>query len=402
MDLTKQPNAPFLYSSFNQDHSCLAIGDAQGYRIYNVDPFGKCYSLNQGAIGIVEMLFSTSLVAIVGYESSSPRKLILVNTKVRLATSQLPGTLGFEIHVCPTCQVLANLEKQRQSTICQLSFSSNITMVKLNRKRLVVLADQLYIYDISNLKLLHSIDAISSHLFTLSPGQESLIAYTNHSNSVLLFDSIKLEHLGVMSPHQSGISLMTFNHSGTLLATASDRGTVIRVSSVPSGEVLHQFRRGSYPAKISSLEFDLTSSVLAVGSDSDTIHVFRLAAPSVAKPKSLLASVTSAAAPLLPSSLSSMWDPERDWCRAKIPKGSACLVAPTTNQLLVVTDQGYFYQFAMDLEKGGELPLTKTFSYVPSLLTLWLAAATRSRFSPAFGGTLTHHRLLDIEEYQSP
>jgi autophagy-related protein 18 len=82
MDLTKQANSPFLYASFNQDHSCLAVADAQGYRIYNSDPFGKCYSINQGPIGIVEMLFSTSLVAIVGFETTSPRKLILVNTKV--------------------------------------------------------------------------------------------------------------------------------------------------------------------------------------------------------------------------------------------------------------------------------------------------------------------------------
>jgi autophagy-related protein 18 len=235
-------------------------------------------------------------------------------------------------------------------------------MVKLNRKRLVVLADQLYIYDISNMKLLHSID--SSIQFALSPGPESLIAYTNHSNSILLFDSINLEHLGVISPHQTNVSIMSFNHDGTLLATASDRGTVIRVSKVPTGEILHQFRRGTYPAKISSMEFDVLSNVLAVGSDSDTIHVFRLTPPTIPKPKSIFTSVTSKAAPFLPSSFSDLWDPERDWCRAKIPKGEKCLVAPMEGQLLVVTDQGYFYQFTMDLEKGGELVPSKTFSYV--------------------------------------
>ena len=65
------------------------------------------------------MLFSTSLVAIVGTgQDASPRLLQIVNTK-------------------------------RESTICELTFISGILAVKLNRKRLVVvLEEHIYIYDI--------------------------------------------------------------------------------------------------------------------------------------------------------------------------------------------------------------------------------------------------------------
>lgn len=78
------------------------------------------------------MLFCTSLVAIVGTAdsgpSASPRRLQIVNTK-------------------------------RQSTICELLFPTTILAVKLNRRRLVVvLEDEIYIYDISNMKLLHTIE----------------------------------------------------------------------------------------------------------------------------------------------------------------------------------------------------------------------------------------------------
>lgn len=84
-----------------------------------------------GDIGIVEMLFCTSLVALVGANHSlSSRALRINNTK-------------------------------RESTICELSFHSPILAVKMNRKRLiVVLETQIYIYDISNMKLLHTIDTI--------------------------------------------------------------------------------------------------------------------------------------------------------------------------------------------------------------------------------------------------
>lgn len=48
---------------------------------------------------------------------------------------------------------------QRQSTICELSFQTTILAVKLNRRRLVVvLEERIYIYDISNMKLLHELE----------------------------------------------------------------------------------------------------------------------------------------------------------------------------------------------------------------------------------------------------
>lgn len=84
--------------SFNQDYSCIAVGHKKGYTILNCDPFGKVHSKSkptlratltlddQGATGVVEMLFCTSLVALVGaadtQPNNSPRKLQIVNTKV--------------------------------------------------------------------------------------------------------------------------------------------------------------------------------------------------------------------------------------------------------------------------------------------------------------------------------
>lgn len=48
---------------------------------------------------------------------------------------------------------------KRQSTIVELTFPTAVLAVKLNRKRLVVvLEDQIYLYDISNMKLLFTIE----------------------------------------------------------------------------------------------------------------------------------------------------------------------------------------------------------------------------------------------------
>lgn len=61
---------------------------------------------------------------------------------------------------------------------------------------------------------------------------------------------------------------------GSMLATASATGTVIRVYSVPMGQHLCSFRRGSKPSSINSLSFCPLSKWLAVGSSTGTIHLF--------------------------------------------------------------------------------------------------------------------------------
>ena len=65
----------------------------------------------------------------------------------------------------------------------------------------------------------------------------------------------------------------TITHSSCI---ASETGTVIRVFSIPSGERLHIFRRGTYAATVFSLAFDENASMLAASSDTGTIHVFNL------------------------------------------------------------------------------------------------------------------------------
>ena len=102
MNIDKSAN-DLLFLNFNQDFSCVSVGTKHGYRIYNCDPFGKCYSKGKtrhdkllarwnssfliaaDGTGIVEMLFCTSLVALVGsgeQPSFSTRHLQIINTKV--------------------------------------------------------------------------------------------------------------------------------------------------------------------------------------------------------------------------------------------------------------------------------------------------------------------------------
>jgi hypothetical protein len=114
----------------------VLAGTTNGYRVYTTDPFNKQSESREGDVSSLEMLFSTSLVAL----TLSPRVLRIQNTKV--------------LHPFPRFRSITNPAK-RHSTICEMTFRTAILAMRLNRKRLVVvLESELYIYDISNMQML--------------------------------------------------------------------------------------------------------------------------------------------------------------------------------------------------------------------------------------------------------
>ena len=72
-----------------------------------------------------------------------------------------------------------------------------------------------------------------------------------------------------------------------------------------------------------------------------------------------------------------MWEPARDFAWLKIPKSAPSaqggvlnsiaplrsVVAMSSNspQIMVVTNEGHFYVFSIDLERGGEATLVKVY-----------------------------------------
>ena len=93
--------AEMNFVTFNQDHSILGVGalpcppassadqpgTSKGFRLYSTDPFSKCFESQEGDVAILEMLFSTSLVALI----LSPRVLRIQNTKAGRHGSARPA-----------------------------------------------------------------------------------------------------------------------------------------------------------------------------------------------------------------------------------------------------------------------------------------------------------------------
>jgi autophagy-related protein 18 len=248
------------------------------------------------------------------------------------------------------------------------------------------------------------------------------------TGEVFVYDANKMESANIVTAHNSPLSCIAVNNDGTLLATASEKGTIIRVFSIPDGGKLYQFRRGSIPARIYSMSFNSTSTLLCVSSATETVHIFRLGPPSAGRTNSVSSipgrppssrgrsssraseevpeeyedSIAESSGPerkpinptfasmfrrtsqtvgksfaatvggYLPSTVAQIWEPSRDFAWVKVPRSTTgsstgpmrTVVALSNNgpQVMVVTNEGNYYVFNIDLEKGGEGTLFKQYS----------------------------------------
>lgn len=411
MRSSESSSTDLLFLSFNQEASCISVGTRQGFSIYNCEPFGKCFQEEIGGIGIAEMLYCTSLVALVGagdQPAFSPRRLRVWNTKTGAA-------------------------------ICDLNFVTAVLAVRMNRQRLIaVLERKIYIFDISTMKVLETLDTSPNPmaLCVLSPHDNGHLAFPSGASpgEIVLYDANNLSVLNAFQAHRTAPVAMAFNPQGTLLATASQSGTLIRVFSVPSGKKVAAFRRGSYGAQVYCLAFNESSTILCASSDTGTIHFFSLtgaessatgsfghftpitttlavagstfgstvfgtaaAPPSPAAPAALGTSPGNAAvrhpttaartsrattsstssnfddvanvmSAYLPGSFSGIAEGTRDFAYARLRSTGVpnqCAIhgpRDATNpvvQLYVATADGYFYEYSLNLAVGGKCKLER-------------------------------------------
>ncbi len=162
----------------------------------------------------------------------------------------------------------------------ELEFRSEVLNVRLRRDKIVVVLQKMvYVYNFADLALLNKHDTFVNPL-----GLCALCA--DHNNTVLACPAIKPGHVRldlfdinkshVIAAHSGELTQLVLNLEGTLLATASDKGTLIRVWDTVTGAKVREFRRGTTAATIYSIAFSRNSNYIIVGSDKGTVHVYAL------------------------------------------------------------------------------------------------------------------------------
>ena len=160
----------------------------------------------------------------------------------------------------------------------------------------------------------------------------------------------------IIPAHQGELGHISLTPDGKFLATASNKGTLIRVYDPATGTKLKEFRRGNEQAQIYSIAFSKDEKYLCCSSSSGrgTIHIFAWDQPGQAKLSFMQSFVPY---------LGSWWS----FSQFSIVAGvkSICCFSPKEdekNTIIVVCSNGYYYKFRFD-ETGQKEPTRIAFDY---------------------------------------
>lgn len=265
-------------AAFNQDQSCFAICTDTGFKVYSTYPmelkmerdFSKgsfgiketrdssstTRNVNSG-IGIVKMLYKTNYVALVG-GGKKPRSPL---------------------------NKLCIWDDLKEKNSIVLEFNTPLLNIHLSRTHIVAL--------LKNNALVYSFKSKPELLFSFEtddnePGASDLAIC--ESSSILVFpgrnngqihivDIINTQDkksVSLIKAHRNPVQCLALSPRGNLVASASTKGTIIRIHDTKNCTLVYEFRRGVDPAIISDMKFAPSGTKLAVLSDKCTLHIYHL------------------------------------------------------------------------------------------------------------------------------
>uniref|UniRef100_A0A8R1DQ81 WD_REPEATS_REGION domain-containing protein n=1 Tax=Caenorhabditis japonica TaxID=281687 RepID=A0A8R1DQ81_CAEJA len=258
--------------------------------------------------------------------------------------------------------------KNERTEICNLKFMTSVLAVEVNMERMIVCIEHaVFICNLQKFELIHTIHGTEQNLAGVVDLSQNtgtaMIAYPENSEYgiVGIYNAISYTAMPSIVAHNTKLACVKFNSQASLLATASTKGTVIRVFSVNSGHKLFEFRRGmARYADITSLSFSADSKLLCSSSNTETIHVYKLEneKPSTIRGswyEALSVLTTSVVENVSPNLVGSLMA-GRSFTQGRIPapsENTKCAIISHDNQyyVLVATDKGHLYNFRMENEE---------------------------------------------------
>lgn len=245
---------PILNASFNQDAACFAICHNGGFRVYVTDPMDLRVQreFDDGGIGVIQMLHRTNYLAVVGggRNPKFPQNKLVI------------------------------WDDLKSKPALSLEFLSPVLNVLLSRTKIVVvLHNKVHVYAFSSPPSRisttdtadnpHGIAAFAGDIVVFpsrTPGQIQVVDLSQDGQARNL--------VSIIRAHKSPVRCVALSSDGTVVASCSESGTLVRLHSTSNTALLHEFRRGLDRAVVYNMAFSPSGSRLAVLSDKNTMHVF--------------------------------------------------------------------------------------------------------------------------------
>lgn len=249
---------------FNQDMSSFVTSFQDGLRIFNIDPIREQAHYTEDAVGSVahaDMLYRSNLVALV---SGGKRPKFAENT-------------------------VMIFDDASGKMVLEFTFPDPVMAVRLKRDKMIaVCRNQIHVFSFpNNCRKLFSVDTRDNPhgLCEVSPlrtGDKEVMVFPGYkTGSVQMMDLFTSEQRVSSAPvvvnaHRNELVCLAINQSGNMVATASTKGTLIRIWDTAKRVQLVELRRGADQARIYCINFSCNDEWLCCSSDKGTVHIFAL------------------------------------------------------------------------------------------------------------------------------
>lgn len=240
--------------SFNQPTTHLSVCTEFGEIVYSLNPvFEKQFKNDRGGgVGLMRMYGKTNIMCLVG-----------------------AGNNGFT-----SKDIFKIWDDKIKKYIYDVSMNEPIKNIRMMDDKIIVsLNTKINVFNFKNQmsQIGYKITYPNTNgLCVVSHGKDFTIATLGSNKGEIALWKLSNDSLKVISAHKNNIDALAINADGSLVATASETGTLIKIFSTSTCELRYEFRRGSSSAKINDLSFSKDSNLLACSSANGTVHLFEL------------------------------------------------------------------------------------------------------------------------------
>ena len=292
-------------------------------------------------IAMVTMLYRTNILALVGTDNN-------INNKR---------------------SKLIIWDDNQKKPLSELKFNQNIMNVKLRKDKIIVVCrDKIYVFNLSTFKNIDIIETgDNSHgivAVSYKP-EETLLAYPDKKKGQVRIKNYEKSSVFYINAHENNIAYITLTYDGSLLATASEQGTLIRIFNTENGNKIQEVRRGKDKADIKYICFEPNLKYLAASSNKGTIHIWSLSETLKSLNKTtdnncnLIENKTSVLK-WLPNFLGGeFFNSEWSFAQVRITDNRSICCFGEDNTIIIVSTEGKYYKAKIDAEKGGDCKIIK-------------------------------------------
>ena len=244
--------------------------------------------------------------------------------------------------------------------ISQLRFNTNVIGVKLRNDYIItILENKIYIFNLNNLQTIDTLDTFinKNGLVAISYNNTKFsMAFPNISKGKIQIQTyLPTKTSKTINAHESNIAFICINNDGNILATASDKGTLIRIFSINSGELITELRRGAKNVKITCLVFDIGNNYIACSSDVGTIHIFNIESVSKLISEEVIDENKEGENENKnkKNNKKKLIKNARSFAKFRIQDNSSMVCFGKENFIVIITSEGAYYKATFDPKNGG-------------------------------------------------